>query len=234
MSFGDYIRSVRKEKNMTMRELERRSGISQAYISQIENGKRETPKPITIEKFAKGLGITYRELMLEAGYIEEMPTHKLANRLKELRTENNLSIEEVAKQIKIAPGDLQKFEFGYDQLGLIIVPSEEELKKILDVYNLDINEFLSELDLNRFMLPVKSERYDLEKIYRNQATYRKYIGEPHNQIELLDIHKLFIEEDNTIRTKNALITLIPTYKGRHLTDEDLDDMKQLLKFKFKD
>ena len=72
MEFGEFLKDIRKkDKKMTMRELERRSGISQAYISQIENGKRQIPKPITLEKLAKGLNVPYEDLMIAAGYMEE-------------------------------------------------------------------------------------------------------------------------------------------------------------------
>jgi len=69
--FGDYIRNLRKERKMGVRELERRSGISQAYISQIETGKRDTPKPIMINKLSKGLDVSYIELMIKAKYVME-------------------------------------------------------------------------------------------------------------------------------------------------------------------
>lgn len=52
-----------------MRELERRTGISQAYISQIENGKRSTPNPDIIKKLAKGLNEDPNYLMTLAGYL---------------------------------------------------------------------------------------------------------------------------------------------------------------------
>ncbi|QNU32611.1 helix-turn-helix transcriptional regulator [Geobacillus sp. 47C-IIb] len=37
--FGDYLRSLRKRKNLSIKELQELSGVSDAYISQIENGK---------------------------------------------------------------------------------------------------------------------------------------------------------------------------------------------------
>jgi len=70
-SFGEFLTEKRKEKKITMRELERRSGISQAYISQLENGKRNPPKPEVLKKLAEALEIQYILLLVAAGYMEE-------------------------------------------------------------------------------------------------------------------------------------------------------------------
>lgn len=56
---------------MKIRQLELYSGVSNAYLSQIENGKRGVPSPEIIKKLSKALGSDYEELMLVAGHIEE-------------------------------------------------------------------------------------------------------------------------------------------------------------------
>ena len=42
-NFGETLRKIRKEKNLTLREVEKKSGISNSYLSQIEQGKRGIP-----------------------------------------------------------------------------------------------------------------------------------------------------------------------------------------------
>ena len=56
---------------MSLKEVAKRSGVSHPYLSQIENNKRNTPKPDMIRKLAKGLNVPYVELMQEAGYVDE-------------------------------------------------------------------------------------------------------------------------------------------------------------------
>lgn len=68
--FGEYLKSVRKEKGLTIRQVEAYSGVSNAYLSQLENGKRGIPSPEIIKKIHKPLGIDYNELMSKAGYLE--------------------------------------------------------------------------------------------------------------------------------------------------------------------
>ena len=68
--FGTELRRIRKEKKLSIRKLGELSGISHAYLSQIENKKREAPKPELIRKLAEGLQVNIIYLMLLAGHID--------------------------------------------------------------------------------------------------------------------------------------------------------------------
>lgn len=70
-TFGVLLRELRESRGMTVNQLGIYSEVSPALISKIENGKRGTPKPDTIEKLAKGLKMPYEELMAVAGYVDE-------------------------------------------------------------------------------------------------------------------------------------------------------------------
>lgn len=69
--FGLYIKSIRNERGLSIRQLELYSGVSNSYLSQLENGKRAIPSPEIIRKLAKGLKASYEELLHQAGYIDE-------------------------------------------------------------------------------------------------------------------------------------------------------------------
>jgi transcriptional regulator with XRE-family HTH domain len=69
--FGQYLKNLRKEQNITLGELGRRVGITHSYISQIENGKKGIPSPNLIRSFSIELKVPYFELMLKAGHIDE-------------------------------------------------------------------------------------------------------------------------------------------------------------------
>lgn len=66
--FGEVLRELRESKRLSVNQLAMYSGVSSGLISKIENKKRGTPKPETIEKLAKGLKIKYEELMSLAEY----------------------------------------------------------------------------------------------------------------------------------------------------------------------
>ncbi|MDF2961562.1 MAG: Xre family transcriptional regulator [Paenibacillus sp.] len=71
MNFYEQLRDMRKLKGFTIRELADRSGVSAAYISQLENGNRGVPSPDVLMKLSEGLNTPYSELMDIAGYLEK-------------------------------------------------------------------------------------------------------------------------------------------------------------------
>lgn len=76
MTFGEYIRNLRNEADLSQRDLSQKSGVSNAEISRIETGERKNPSPIVLKAFAPFLGVSYEELMQKAGYIEETVEHQ--------------------------------------------------------------------------------------------------------------------------------------------------------------
>ncbi|MFC5451662.1 helix-turn-helix domain-containing protein [Paenibacillus aestuarii] len=70
MYFYSKLKDMRKLKGFTIRELADRSGVSAAYISQLENGNRGIPSPDVLMKLSEGLNSSYSELMEIAGYLE--------------------------------------------------------------------------------------------------------------------------------------------------------------------
>src|SRR5690348_13126172 len=70
MHFYDKLKDLRKTSEYTIREVADRSGVSAAYISQLENGNRGIPSPEILMKLSEGLNVSYKELMNIAGYLE--------------------------------------------------------------------------------------------------------------------------------------------------------------------
>ena len=68
--FYEKLRDLRLRKGFSIREVADRSGVSAAYISQIENGQRGTPSPEILMKLSEGLESSYAELMRMAGYLD--------------------------------------------------------------------------------------------------------------------------------------------------------------------
>ncbi|MFJ5716591.1 transcriptional repressor LexA [Neobacillus sp. NPDC093127] len=67
--FGSYIKALRTEKGLSIRQLRDKTGVSNAYFSHLENGKRGIPSPEILMKIHEPLGVSYDELMEKAGYI---------------------------------------------------------------------------------------------------------------------------------------------------------------------
>ena len=75
VEFGKKLKAVRMEKGFSIRQTALQAGTSNPYISQVENGKRNIPKPETLEKLAKGLRISKEEIFKLAGLETSKPTN---------------------------------------------------------------------------------------------------------------------------------------------------------------
>jgi transcriptional regulator with XRE-family HTH domain len=82
-SFGDRIRDLRKEKNLSQRALGEKVGVSFTYISKIENEKLDFgdyPSEDLIRKMAKALGADIDDLLLLAEKIPKQIKKRVMER----------------------------------------------------------------------------------------------------------------------------------------------------------
>jgi HTH-type transcriptional regulator, competence development regulator len=69
-SFGQFLKSLRERQRMSLRDVEKECGVSNAYIVQIEKGDRPPPRPDILKKLAHAYKVTVRELLMRAGYFD--------------------------------------------------------------------------------------------------------------------------------------------------------------------
>jgi len=67
-NYGGYFKALRESKGMTLREVEKKSDVSNAYLSQLESGKIKQPSPLTLHKLSEIYGVDYDLLMEKVGY----------------------------------------------------------------------------------------------------------------------------------------------------------------------
>lgn len=63
-SFGETLKNARLTKGFSLRELARRLDISHPYLSQLENGKNDTPSILILKKLARILDVPFFYLAL--------------------------------------------------------------------------------------------------------------------------------------------------------------------------
>ena len=68
LSLGRLLKDLREAKRLSLRDVERKKGISNAYLSQLENDIIEKPSPHILHKLAELYGVDYNYLMQKAGY----------------------------------------------------------------------------------------------------------------------------------------------------------------------
>lgn len=70
--FGDYLRSLREQQKMSLREVAAKTGVSVSYITQIENRRRKAPGPDVLKRLAPAYNVPVRELLKAAGYLDDI------------------------------------------------------------------------------------------------------------------------------------------------------------------
>lgn len=67
---------------------------------------------------------------------------KISEKIKELRKNNNLTQKEMAKKLGVSLSSLQKYEYGD------FYPSIEVIRKIVEFFNITLNDFLDVSDIS--------------------------------------------------------------------------------------
>jgi transcriptional regulator with XRE-family HTH domain len=68
---GTVLADLRRAKGFSLREVEEATGkaVSNAYLSQLENGKVKRPSPNVLRSLAAVYAVPYEALMEKAGYL---------------------------------------------------------------------------------------------------------------------------------------------------------------------
>lgn len=70
IDFGAFIKKQREDLGISIHELSGASGISVSYLSRVERGLRDIPKPDYLRKLAVGLNVEYEKLLQVAGFLD--------------------------------------------------------------------------------------------------------------------------------------------------------------------
>ncbi|MGF9821431.1 helix-turn-helix domain-containing protein [Brevibacillus agri] len=204
--FGSYLRNIRTKKGLTARKLAELSGVSQSYITNVENGKRGVPSPDILKKLAGPLDEDIVVMMDKAGHlagVSEEDKMKLSIRANlEVLLEhalNNLTVDN--HFFDFLADDINKIQEKYKEQfddDFVITPdSLRELVANADGYRDWIFDFIKE-----FIIVARKHDLDYQEILRKRQ-----------KEERLDKELLSILHRPNI-----------TYNGHPLTDQD----KQLL------
>lgn len=164
-AFAKELKKLRMAKGMSVRALSESSGVSHSYISQIENGTRDTPQPDLIKKLSKGLEMNYYSLMRTAGYLDET---------NEMMQHFSKALEKAPQEYKI--NYLNDFNKKIKSFELKGFPQSDEFDKA--EYDMQLNYYkiaLNGIDETKFYVKFKnffistakmSDYLQLLRIYR--------------------------------------------------------------------
>ncbi len=61
--FGAYLKALRQKRGLTLRQVEEQAEVSNAYLSQMEQGKRGLPRARILKKLASAYGVSVADLI---------------------------------------------------------------------------------------------------------------------------------------------------------------------------
>ena len=70
-SLAEELARLRRIKKASLREVEKATGMSNAYLSQLEKGDAKNPSPSFLYKLAEFFEVPYESLLASAGYLDE-------------------------------------------------------------------------------------------------------------------------------------------------------------------
>ncbi len=68
LTLGQFLKTVREDKDLTLRAVEDATGISNAYLCQLEGDKIKQPSPVILHKLSDRYKVSYAALLSLAGY----------------------------------------------------------------------------------------------------------------------------------------------------------------------
>lgn len=127
---GSYLNKIRKEREISLREVYNKTGITYSHLSMVENGKRSVT-PALLKNLAELYNINYLDLYEKAGYID----------LIENEQESSLKTDKYGRKVVSIPL-LGTVKAGYNYLAQEnwegTVDIKEELAKTGDFFALKI------------------------------------------------------------------------------------------------
>ena len=123
--FGERLRKIRQQKQLTQTEVANALNVSQTAMNQYEKGNRKIPLSM-LKKFAEYFGMSVDELVdtersIEDSREERLIMNQCGNQLKSIREANNLSISELANEFHITEEIYASYENGTKQIPLNIL-----------------------------------------------------------------------------------------------------------------
>jgi HTH-type transcriptional regulator, competence development regulator len=109
-TLGHLLRGGRERKSLSLRAVERATGVSNAYLSQLESGKIRQPSPVVLHKLAELYDLPYATIMESAGYPAvteagaETEPSVIDSRLGPITTDEELALREYLEFLRSRRG----------------------------------------------------------------------------------------------------------------------------------
>lgn len=98
-TLGATLKEVREKLNLTLRDVDKATGISSAYISQLENDHVKNPSASVLYNLAEAYGLQMNDLLRAAGIMKGGAADSSLLIDKSAKPDNDAEDEDLAKRI---------------------------------------------------------------------------------------------------------------------------------------
>lgn len=227
-TFGETLKEIRKENKFTLKELATQAGTSDSYLSQLETGARNPPKPKLLQDISAALSKNdykksieyYALLSAHAGYSTSNELILKREELGNAKTRIKIEVDAVNSKLKV-------IAFQFDRFYKIDKLSSADEKKIAELMN-DKNKLEKERENFQDQLENLSDEIDEINDLIRQSLEFKEATQAKNMIE-----NVVGEAESTVELENIFnIAQEITLNGKTLTDEEKQKALQILKLTF--
>lgn len=172
--FGRFLRTLREEAKLSVRQAAKEAGISSAYLSQIETGKRGArkggaffaPHPDILRKLADVYSISPSNLFEEAGYFENEQEYRGFSEEKEIRRVFHFVVHDPAVREVFSLQDMRAIVERYQTLTgkrlLTWAGDEGPLSKKTEFQGLHIKDGVLTSELSHMLLTLDEVATELD------------------------------------------------------------------------
>ncbi|MNW41399.1 HTH-type transcriptional repressor RghR [compost metagenome] len=221
IEFGQFLKAIRKEKGITLNQLGHTTGLSQPYLSQIENGKKGIPSPEVLKKLALNLDIDYDELSVHAGI-----TDGKSIKIKQMSYAASIIIDTI---LSITESAKTKYPNMNAYINYI-----ENFEEHLEIGRSGGEASIN--DLKRMLWRLEGDEDSYESLIGSRSDARKIEGLLDALSDVLeDSSELNITRNSTAKFKELILYLDQTditYNGHVLTEQDKHRVLDVLKILF--
>lgn len=177
-SIGKIIKKRRKELNLSLKDIAKKLDVSESSISRYEN---EEIKNMGIDKLiplSEILQVDIKELLNDINFSRKkkkatLKEIEIANKLKILRIENNLSLKKVADFLNITSSTILKYEnaditnIPIDNINKLAEIYKVNPSYILGLDDYDENKIHLSKEEKELILNLRKEKENNEKLFKD-------------------------------------------------------------------
>lgn len=163
MNIGDNIKKIRKERNITQSELATKMEISQSYLSDIENGRKNLGMA-TVEKIANKLGVSVAYLTSGNKMLGDLTNEEIEEQMFKMSKQISQSKSKREENIKENLFNLLKNDLSYLDVHYF--------NNVYNFYELEKTE-----DDNLLFVSVLLQKLHQHKMSGSKEAYKDIINE---------------------------------------------------------